>query len=213
MKINMENNKEVIIKISYAGNQPLVSLLESKFDFEHVDVSCEKYAVKALIPLSILISTTALYFFEKLILDPLIEPLAEKYNWIDVAKKTFRINQQINIVIKIKESNFLEAIFNSSHKITPHMWNIIKQALEIIKSEELIEKISKIRIITDSEDKYFIICYEMNKPTFCVSIDEKKIYKIEPTDSSKIELLSENSWSKVINDFAEKNNNYINKIP
>ena len=78
MKINMENNKEVIIKISYAGNQPLVSLLESKFDFEHVDVSCEKYAVKALIPLSILISTTALYFFEKLILDPLIEPLAEK---------------------------------------------------------------------------------------------------------------------------------------
>jgi hypothetical protein len=69
----------VQIQATYEGHQPLVSVLEGNLDPEQVVVRRNEYAVKAKVPLDLLVVATELYLLEKLVLDPIIEPIAEKF--------------------------------------------------------------------------------------------------------------------------------------
>jgi hypothetical protein len=62
----MASSPVVEIETKFSGSHPLLSLMEGNLDYEQVVVKRSEPAIKAIVPLDLLITTTGLYFFEKL---------------------------------------------------------------------------------------------------------------------------------------------------
>src|SRR5688500_443317 len=105
----------VEIQTVFNGSHPLLSVMEGNLDYEQVVVTRSELAIKAIVPLDLLIITTELYFFEKLILDPLIDPIVEKFNWVNGVKKLLAPIQPFDLVVQIKGGNFIEAPLDTNH--------------------------------------------------------------------------------------------------
>ena len=183
----MASLSAVEIQATYDGHQPLLSVLEGNLDLEQVVVRRNEYAVKAIIPLDLLIATTELYLFEKFILDPLIEPIADKFNWAKAVRKFLNPIQSFNLVVQIKGGDFIEAPLGTEHEITAQIWSIIKKSLDILKAEKLLDKISKIRFTPSKDGKLLILCYEQNRPTRFIALDENKTTEIPTEQVSELE--------------------------
>src|SRR5687767_10432597 len=91
----------VEIETKFNGSHPLISVIESNLDYEQVVVKRSEPAIKAIVPLDLLITATALYFFEKIVLDPLIDPIAEKFNWVTRVQKLLKPIQPFDLVVQI----------------------------------------------------------------------------------------------------------------
>ena len=175
----------VNIEASYDGNQPLVSIIESNLDLEQVSIKRNEYAVKAIIPLSLVISTTSLYLLEKLVLDPLVEPIAEKFNWVTAVKKHLAPFQSFNLTVQIKDGDFIEASIDDQEAIA-QIWNIIRKTLKILKSENRLDGISKVRFISDKRDELLIVCYENNRPTRIVETSSNQTREIPKEQADEL---------------------------
>jgi hypothetical protein len=182
----MTSSHVVEIEATYDDRQPLVSIIESNLDLDQVSIKRNEYAVKATIPLEIVITTTSLYLLEKLILDPLIEPIAEKYNWVTAVKKYLTPIQPFDLTIKIKGGDFIEASI-TDHEITAQIWEIIRKTLDILGSENRLDKTSKIRFVSSKQDNLVIVCYENNRPTRIVKLDSSKTVEIPKEQADEIE--------------------------
>jgi len=201
----MTSSPVVEIQATFHGSQPLLSLMEGNFDYEQVVVKRTEYAIKAIIPLDLLITTAELYLFEKLILDPLIEPIAEKFNWIKGVKKLLGPVQPFNLVVQIKGGNFIEAPLDINHEITAQIWNVIRKTLDILKTEKILDEVSKIRYVPNKQNKLLILCYEQNRPTRYVILEQNKTVKIPKEQVAEIDKpLSAEEWTKAVIERAEK---------
>jgi hypothetical protein len=154
----MASSPVVDIETKFNGSHPLLSLIEANLDYEQVVVRRNEPAIKAIVPLDLLITAAELYLFEKLVLDPLIEPIAEKFNWISGVKKLLKPIQPFDLVVQIKGGNFIEAPLDTNHEITAQIWIIIKKTLNILRDEKILDNVSKIRYVPHKEKKLLIIC-------------------------------------------------------
>ena len=206
----MTSSPVVEIQATFHGSQPLLSLMEGSFDYEQVVVKRNEYAIKAIIPLDLLITTTELYLFEKLILDPLLVPIAEKFNWVSGVKKLLSPVQPFNLVVQIKGGNFIEAPLDTSHEITAHIWNVIRKTLDILKAENILDKVSKIRFVPNKQNKLLILTYEQNRPTRYVILEQEKTVEIPKEQVAEIEKpISADEWAETNLESAEKYRQYI----
>jgi hypothetical protein len=181
----MTSSPAVNIEASYDGNQPLVSILESNLDLEQVSIRRSEYAVKAVIPLSIVIATSSLYLLEKLVLDPLVEPIAEKFNWVTAVKKYLTPFQSFNLTVQINDGDFIEASIDDQEVIS-QVWNIIRKTLSIVKTENRLEETSKIRFISSQRDELLIVCYKNNRPARIVELASGKTREIPKEQAEEI---------------------------
>jgi hypothetical protein len=183
----MALSQVVEIETKFNGSHPLISLMEGNLDYEQVVVRRNEPAIKTIVPLDLLITTTELYLFEKLVLEPLVEPIAEKFNWVNGVKKLLKPIQPFDLVVQIKGGNFIEAPLETEHEITAQIWNIIKKTLDILKSEGILDKVSKIRFVPHPEKKLLIICYQEKRPTRYVILEENKSIEIPNEQVTEIE--------------------------
>ena len=192
----MTTTHAVNIEASYVGNQPLVSIIESNLDLEQVSIKRTEYAVKAIIPLSVVISTTSIHLFEKLVLDPLVEPIAEKFNWVTAVKKYLTPFHPFHLTVQIKGGDFIEAPIDDQ-EVIGQIWNIIRKTLGILKSENRLDVTSKIRFISSKRYELLIVCYENNRPTRIVELGSGKTKEIPKEQADEI------SKPPTIADFVE----------
>ncbi len=54
-------NKEVEIEVSYVGDQPLISILESNLDLEKVSFRRNQYAVRSVLPINLILSINLIF--------------------------------------------------------------------------------------------------------------------------------------------------------
>lgn len=162
----------VQIEATYAGSQPLVSVLEANLDFEEVVVIRKEYAVKSLIPLELLLTVPTGYLLTKFVLEPLVGPYAEK--WKKAVERLLHPIQAFDLTINLTEDGLtLEAPLQTSHKITADIWDVVYKTLDVLKKENLLNKISKIRFAPDESDELLIVCYDGNRcPTRTVDVDK-----------------------------------------
>ena len=206
----MASSPVVEIETQFNGSHPLLSLMEGNLDYEQVIVRRNEPAIKAIVPLDLLITTSTLYFFEKLVLDPLIEPIAEKFNWVSGVKKLLKPIQPFDLVVRINDGNFIEAPLDTNHEITAQIWNIIKKTLDILRREEILNIVSKIRFVPHKERKLLIICYEENRPTRYVLLAENKSVEIPKAEVAEMEKpISPEDWAQAVVERAEQYRKFI----
>jgi len=58
------------IKVTSSDRSPIVSVLQGGLDFDEVIVTHDQYAVKAVIPLAILITVPTAFLLNKFVLEP-----------------------------------------------------------------------------------------------------------------------------------------------
>jgi hypothetical protein len=209
----MASTPVVEIETKFNGSHPLLSVIESNLDYEQVVVKRSEPAIKAIMPLDLLITTAGLYFFEKLVLDPLIDPIADKFNWVTGVQKLLKPIQPFDLVVQIKGGNFIEAPLDTNHEITAQIWIIIKKTLNVLRDEEILARVSKIRFVPHREKKLLIICYEENRPKRYVLLDQNKSVEIPTEEVSEIDSpLSPEEWAKVTEEKAEQYRKYMESI-
>jgi hypothetical protein len=206
----MASSPVVEIETQFNGSHPLLSLMEANLDYEKVVVKRNEPAIKMIVPLDLLITTTALYFFEKLVLDPLIEPIAEKFNWVSGVKKLMKPLQRFDLVVRINDGNFIEAPLDTNHEITAQIWNTIKKTLGILRAEGILDKVSKIRFVPHKEKRLLIICYEENRPVRYVLLAENKSVEIPKEQVAAIDKpISAEEWAQKVAEEAEQHQKFI----
>ena len=184
--------------------------MEANLDYEKVVVKRHEPAIKAIVPLDLLITTTALHFFEKLVLDPLVEPIAEKFNWVSGVKKLMKPMQPFDLVVQINDGIFIEAPLGTNHEITAQIWNIIKKTLDILKAEDILDKVSKLRFVPHKEKKLLIIYYELNRPVRYVLLAENKSVEIPKAQVAEIDKpISVEEWAQKVAEEAEQYGKFI----
>lgn len=209
----MTSSLLVEIETKFNGSHPLLSVMEGNLDYEQVVVKRSEPAIKAIVPLDLLITTTGLYLFEKLVLDPLVEPIAEKFNWVTGVNKLLKPIQPFDLIVQIKGGNFIEAPLDTNHEITAQIWVIIKKTLNILRDEKILDKVSKIRYVPHRQKKLLIICYEENRPKRYILLDQNKSVEIPKEEVSEIDKpLSPEEWAKVHEEKAEQYRKYIEII-
>jgi len=172
------NNEEVInIEIRNAKNQQIASIFESNLDYDFVKVTRVDHAIKILSPLEIIITVLSTTLLEKFIFDPLLNPIAEKFNWVTAVNKYLDPTKPFRLTINITdETLFIEADLETNHEFTAKIWQILNQVLSSINSHR--EKITKVKIICDKKGKLNIICYENSIPEFIINPDTNALVKI-----------------------------------
>jgi hypothetical protein len=203
----------VEIETKFNGSHPLISVIESNLDYEQVVVKRSEPAIKAIVPLDLFITATGLYFFEKLVLDPLINPIAEKFNWVTRVQKLLKPIQPFELVVQINGGNFIEAPLDTNHEITAQIWIIIKKTINVLRYEGILDDVSKIRFVPHREKKLLIICYEENRPKRYVLLDEDRSVEIPNEEVAEIDRpLSPEEWEKINEEKAEQYRRYIESL-
>jgi hypothetical protein len=209
----MASSPLVEIETQFNGSHPLLSLMEANLDYEQVVVRRNEPAIKAIVPLDLLITAAELYLFEKLVLDPLIEPIAEKFNWVSGVKKLLKPIQPFDLVVQIKGGNFIEAPLGTEHEITAEIWKIIKKTLDILKAEEILDKVSKVRFVPHPEKKLLIICYQEKRPIRYVILSESKSIEIPKEEVEGIDKpMSPEKFAQSVLKRAEQYQKFIESL-
>jgi len=171
--------KDVEIETTYVGDQPLLMVLEGCLDPEKVSVRRTEYAVKAIIPVELVIKAASIYAFEKLVLDPLLEPLAEKFNWVSATTKLLRPHQPFNVTVKVRESSYVEAPLGLDHVLVSRLWVMTRQAIDILRAEGLEADTGLLRITSDAPGKPLVIAYSGSRPKWVVDLSQGRTREID----------------------------------
>ena len=171
---------KIKVRVSYNSGKlkPLALVLNEAVEGHSVTVQSEQFAVKALLPFSVMIQSASLYLFEKFVLDPLVGPFADK--WEKQIRSYLESKRLLNVVIRLEDSGFLvecSVFLNSEASAT--IWQWIKEAILLLQKEGLRERISKIRISTDDDGKLTVIGYVGEKPFYSLDLEGQKVIKVK----------------------------------
>jgi len=169
---------EAEIHATYVGNQPLLTILEANLDQEKVAFRRSEIAVKAIFPIDLVITAASIYAFEKLILDPILDPIAEKFNWVKSSRKLLKPHQPFNITVRISDYDFIEAPLEIDHDLVSQIWRLIRQTINICRSEGILNEITRIRITSDSPSEPIVILYQGAQPYRKVIMGEDRTVEI-----------------------------------
>ena len=169
----------------------------------------------SLTPFELLITTASVYLLERLVLAPLIDPFAEKFNWVNAVKKYLKPIQPFDLTINLTDDNLIiEAPLGTSHNITAEIWAVIKRTLEILEQENRLDKASRIRFTPSQTDELLIICYEGGKPKRLVNLGAGETVEIpegQISDDEDTEL-SADDWLKQQLDKSERYRQFVAKF-
>ena len=171
-------SKEVEVQATYVGDQPLLSVLEANLDLERVSVRRTEYAVKAIVPIDVIFTSLSLHAFEKLVLDPLLVPIAEKFNWVTATKRLLKPHQPFNITVRIRDASFIEAPIGLDHALLADVWRILRRTIDILRDEALLEDTTLIRITSDRSGSPLVIGYRGARPSVHVLVSEGRTQAI-----------------------------------
>ena len=200
----------VEIEATYVGSQPLVSVIEANLDFEEVVVIRHEYAVKTITPLDLLITVPTGFLLTKFVLEPLIGQYAEK--WKQAVQRWLSPIQSFNLTIKLTEDNLLfEAPLESSHNLTSEIWQIIYKTLEILRSENRLHTLAKIRFTPNESGDLLILCYDQTGLTRMVDIDKSESTERIDKDALPLEEQADiiEKWQQEIERQADTYRKYI----
>lgn len=197
------------IKATSVGGQPIISVLEGNLDFDEVSVNHQSYEVKSFIPLDFLITAVSNHALREFLLGPMVGPVAEK--WKKAIGRFLHPVQPFNLVIDVTQENFrIEAPLGTSHNITSDIWKIILQMLDVLKKENLQQKITKVRFVPGDNNELLVFCYVEDKPELILDLEKEKSSPIpleklqfagsEETETSSLELF-EQTITKMSNDY------------
>lgn len=212
----MSTQSIINIETTYASSQlgSLISVLEGNLDLDHVVVRRSEYAVKAIYPLEIIISATSGYLLKKFVLAPLIDPIAEKFNWVTAVKKYLSPLQPFNLTVTLDaEGLTIEAPLESSHRITAEIWSIINSTLDLLEAENMLNIVSRIRFTPKEQDSLLILCYVDKKPMYVVDIERKKLSAVPSNQSVELKDtdVSAEDWVKKKLEESERYRRFIDK--
>jgi hypothetical protein len=205
--------RSVQIEATYVGSQPLVSVLEANLDFDEVVVIRKEYAVKSFIPLELLLTVPTGYLLTKFVLEPLIGPYAEK--WKKAVVRFLNPIQAFDLTINLTDDNLiLEAPLQTSHTITADIWEIVYKSLEVLKKDNLLKHISKIRFAPNESNELFIVCYAGNRPIRMVDLNKGETTLVAEEQIPSLEEPSESveSWQRVIERTSDEYRKHIEDL-
>jgi hypothetical protein len=129
---------------------------------------------------------------------------------VNGVKKLLSPVQPFNLVVQIKGGNFIEAPLDTRHEITAQIWNIIRKTLDILKTEKILDKVTKIRFVPNKQNKLMILTYVQNRPTRYVILEQAKTVEIPKELISEIEKpISADEWAEAIVESAENYRKFI----
>lgn len=167
----------VQIKITSSDRTPIVSVLEGGLDFDEVVVTHDEYAVKALIPLTILITVPTSFLLTKFVLDPLIGPAAER--WKKAVARYFNPTKSFDLTIEITEEKLIiDASVEMSHHITAEIWSVVQRAMDVLRTESRLSKTSRIKFVAGESGELLIFSHEQGKPERMIDIEKGRTDKI-----------------------------------
>lgn len=171
--------------------EPIVSVLAGNLDFGEVVVHQQIFAVKALIPLEILITVPTGFLLTKFLLEPMIGPVAEK--WKKTVAHHLHPLTPFNLTITVTEENLVyEASLGTKHQLTANIWDTVQQAVDILKIANRLKSVSKVKFMPGESNELLIFCYEEGKPTFFVDLQREKVTDI-PADKMPMAIEPEAS--------------------
>ena len=200
----------VQIEATYVGRQPLVSVLEANLDFEEVEVIRHEYAIKALRPLELVLTITTAFALNEFVLKPLIGPYAEK--WKEAVHRWLKPIQSFNLTITVTEDNLVVvAPLETNHQIAAEIWQIVYKAIEVLKSENQLRNITKVKFEPDESGQLFILCYDQSGPVRIVDINKSESVEIVDKEAlpahDRGDLMER--WQHEVESQADKHQKYI----
>jgi len=198
------------IKVTSSDRTPIVSVLEGGLDFDEVIVTHDEYAVKALIPLAILITVPTSFLLTKFVLEPLIGPIAER--WKKAVARYFNPIKPFDLTIEITGENLIiDASVETSHHITAEIWSIVQRAMDVLRMESRLSKTSRIRFLTGESGELLIFSHEQDKPERMIDIEKRQTDKIPDSLISRASIseLSVEDWVKEITQKADAHKEYV----
>lgn len=105
----------------------------------------------------------------------------------------------------------IEAPLGTNHDITAEIWAVVKSTLDILRDEDKMAEISKIRFVPGGADQLVILCYENGKPRYVVNLDKKETTKIPEGQILQAEStgLTPEDWLREQLEKAEKYHQYV----
>jgi hypothetical protein len=198
------------IKVTSSDRTPIVAVLEGGLDFNEVIVTHDEYAVKALIPLAILITVPTSFLLTKFVLEPLIGPIAER--WKKAVARYFSPVKPFNLTIEITEENLIiDASVETSHHITAEIWSIVQRAMDVLRMESRLSKTSRVRFLAGESGELLIFSYEQDKPERMIDIEKRQTEKIPDSliPKASIKELSIEDWVDAITQNADAHKEYV----
>jgi hypothetical protein len=160
------SDQKIQVTATYVGSdQPLLRVFDANVDLDMVIVSRTEYAVKALLPLDLLISAVSGALLRKFILDPLLDPIVEKFDWKKAVERYLKPHQSFRLVIRlINEGLLLQSDEMHDRVITAEIWDTVNKTLEILQNERLEGEVTKVRFSIGKNNKLIICCYKDEQP-------------------------------------------------
>lgn len=198
------SDPKIHVTARFAGaDQPLLRVFQAGVDLDMVIVEYTPQNVKATTSLCILISAATVLNLKTFILDPLIYPITNKYDWKRAVYRYLVSHRSFSLSIRLENEGLLIELLDMYNPIvTANIWGTISKTLRILQSEDFIGKVTKISLSSRKVDEVMICCYQNEQPVCLVDIDEGgTIFISEVTEipSSDAELSNED-W--LIKEFA-----------
>jgi len=175
------------IKVTSSDRSPIVSVLQGGLDFDEVIVTHDQYAVKAVIPLAILITVPTAFLLNKFVLEPLVGPLAER--WKKAVARYFNPIKPFALTIEITEENLIiDASIETSHRITGEIWSVVQTALDILRMESRLSRTSRVRFIPGESGELLIFSYDQDNPERMIDIEKRETKEVPEAMVSKASI-------------------------
>ena len=196
--------KPIHIEIAYNGYQPQVTAFIENIKTEEIKI--EKYGieVKALVPLNILIEAVSVLMLEQLVFIPLINKGKE---WVQAIQKKRGYLPDFNIVIILKEEQtVIEIPIGNNEYLTNKVWQIISDSLKILKKENRLTEIEKIRFIQE-DGEIWIVCYQYNRPVMTIDLENK--YTISILNAQAKKFMQQTQLENQVRQHIQSNKRYV----
>jgi len=195
------------------GNQPVVSVLAGNLDFDEVAITHHQYAVKALIPIEMLVTVPTGYLLTKFLIEPMVGPVADK--WKKTVARHLHPLTPFNLTIKITEENQVyEAPLGTNHQITSEVWDIVQKTIDILKMENTLAKVSKVKFLPGDSGELLVFCYQQEVPTLMMDLDKGRTAPI-PSEKMPKAIEAEaplETFERVVTETADAHRQAIEKL-
>jgi len=202
------------VEVTCSDTTPIVSVLQGGLDFDEVTVTHQQYAVKALIPLTILITVPTAFMLNRFVLEPLVGPHAER--WKKAVSRYFSPIKAFDLTIEITEENLIiDAPIESSHHVTVEIWSIVQKALDVLRRESRLSRTSRVRFVPAESGELLIFSYEQDRAERMIDIDEGTTKDIPEAlvSQAAISELSPADWFAKESQRAETHRRQIGELP
>lgn len=170
----------------------LLSILESNFDLDVVEVKRNTYAIRAIHPLEVVISSISSTMLQKFVLEPIINPVLEKFDWKKALTKYRNKFEPFAILITLSGDNVqIDSDELLLHKHIENIWIYIHQTIALLKKENLYSQITRIRFVSEKFNELKAVCHASGRPTYWINLDEMKINPIDPASSHGYDVVED----------------------